>query len=152
MDINEIKKLIAKDESNVLELKRTTSELVKGMQSLCAFLNSEGGWLFFGITPKLELLGQNVLDTNLDTNLDTSLDTNTVEDSRKTEGLSDKHKEVLAYCVVARSSREILDHIGVTNHSKNRERFVNLLVDKRLLERTIPDSPNSPRQKYVTKK
>lgn len=65
--------------------------------------------------------------------------------------LSDKQKEVLAYCVIPRSSREILEHIGVTNHSKNRDKFVNHLVSKGLLERTIPDSPNSPLQKYIGK-
>ena len=62
MTIDDIKKLIATDESRVLELKTSTGELVKGMQTLCAFLNSDGGWLFFGITPKLEVLGQNVTD------------------------------------------------------------------------------------------
>ena len=62
MTITDIKKLIANDESRVLELKKSTGELVKGMQTLCAFLNSDGGWLFFGITPKLEILGQNVTD------------------------------------------------------------------------------------------
>ena len=76
---------------------------------------------------------------NLDTNSDTKYD------------LSDKQKEVLAYCIIARSSREILEHIGVTNHTKNRDRFVNYLVDEGYLERTIPDSPNSPQQKYVVK-
>lgn len=57
MNIDEIKELIEKDETRVLELKKTTGELVKGMQSLCAFLNTDGGWLFFGITPKLEMCG-----------------------------------------------------------------------------------------------
>ena len=82
--------------------------------------------------------------TDLDTNLDTPLN--------KKLYLSDKHKEVLAYCIIARSSREILEHIGVTNHTKNRDRFINSLVDEGYLERTIPDSPNSPRQKYVTRR
>ena len=63
MTIEDIKKLIANNESRVLELKKSTSELVKGMQTLCAFLNADGGWLFFGITPKLEILGQNVTDS-----------------------------------------------------------------------------------------
>lgn len=62
MTINEIRAIIKKDESRVLELKKTTGELVKGMQSLCAFLNTDGGWLFFGITPNLEILGQYVTD------------------------------------------------------------------------------------------
>ena len=80
------------------------------------------------------------LDANLDTNLDTKIH------------LSDKQKEVLAFCIIPRSSREILVHIGVTNHTRNRDRFVNYLVDEGYLERTIPDSPNSPQQKYVVKK
>mgnify|MGYP003464282800 CR=1 FL=1 len=83
-------------------------------------------------------------DTNLDTDLDTNLDTK--------KHLSDKQKEVLAFCVVPRSSREILVHIGVTNHTRNRNRYVNYLVDEGYLERTIPDVPNSPQQRYVAKK
>jgi ATP-dependent DNA helicase RecG len=63
MSIDEIKAIIAKDENRVLELKKTTGELVKGMQSLCAFLNTDGGWLFFDITPDLKILGQNVSDS-----------------------------------------------------------------------------------------
>ena len=63
MNIDDIKAIIAKNENRVLELKKTTGELIKGMQTLCAFLNSDGGWLFFGITPKLEVLGQNVTDS-----------------------------------------------------------------------------------------
>ena len=63
MDIDEIKEIIANDENRVLELKKTTGELIKGMQSLCAFLNTDGGWLFFGITPDLKILGQNVTDS-----------------------------------------------------------------------------------------
>ena len=63
MTIEDIKKLIANDESRVLELKTSTGELVKGMQTLCAFLNSDGGWLFFGVHPtKLIILGQDVAD------------------------------------------------------------------------------------------
>ena len=77
------------------------------------------------------------------TNSDTNSDTLT---------LSDKQKEVLAYCIIARSSREILEHIGVTYQFKNIVKFINSLVDVGLLERTIPDAPNSPRQKYVAKR
>ena len=62
MNIDQIKAIIAKDENRVLELKTSTGELIKGMQSLCAFLNTDGGWLFFGITPKLEIQGQKVSD------------------------------------------------------------------------------------------
>ena len=32
------------------------------MESACAFLNSDGGWLIFGVTPSLKIVGQNVTD------------------------------------------------------------------------------------------
>lgn len=43
MTIDDIKKLIASDESRTLELKKTTGELKDGMHSACAFLNTGGG-------------------------------------------------------------------------------------------------------------
>ena len=61
--IDDIKKLIASDESRTLELKKTTGELKDGMHSACAFLNTEGGWLIFGVAPKtLKIIGQEVTD------------------------------------------------------------------------------------------
>ena len=54
--IEDIKKLIAKDETRTLELKKTTGELYKGMETACAFLNSDGGWLMFGIAPSLKII------------------------------------------------------------------------------------------------
>ncbi len=84
------------------------------------------------------------LDTNLDTISDTSSDTNS-----DTLILSAKQNEVLLYCMVERSSREILNHINVTYQNKNIQKFINELVDAGLLKRTIPDKPNSPLQKYI---
>ena len=62
MTIDDVKKLISKDETRTLELKKTTGELYKGMETACAFLNSDGGWLMFGVTPSLKIDGQNVTD------------------------------------------------------------------------------------------
>lgn len=63
MTIDDIKALIAADESRTLELKKTTGELKDGMHSACAFLNTEGGWLILGVTPKsLKIIGQEVTD------------------------------------------------------------------------------------------
>ncbi len=64
MTIDDIKKLIAVDESRTLELKKTTGELKDGMHTACAFLNTEGGWLIFGVAPKsLKIIGQEVTDS-----------------------------------------------------------------------------------------
>ncbi len=63
MTIDDIKALIASDESRTLELKKSTGELKDGMHAACAFPNTEGGWLIFGITPNsLKIIGQQVTD------------------------------------------------------------------------------------------
>lgn len=59
LTIDELKILIQSDEHRQLELKKTTGELKDDMHTACAFLNTEGGWLFFGIAPtSLKILGQ----------------------------------------------------------------------------------------------
>ena len=63
MTIDDIRALVAADESRTLELKKTTGELKDGMHTACAFLNTEGGWLIFGVAPKsLKIVGQEVTD------------------------------------------------------------------------------------------
>lgn len=63
MTIEDIQILIHNDETRTLELKKTTGELKDGMRSVCAFLNTSGGWLLFGIAPtSLKILGQEVTD------------------------------------------------------------------------------------------
>ena len=41
MTIEEVKKLIAKDGTRTLDVKKTTGEFQRGMETACAFLNSE---------------------------------------------------------------------------------------------------------------
>ena len=63
MTIEDVKVIIRGDETRTLEMKKTTGELKDGMRSACAFLNTAGGWLFFGIAPTtLKILGQEVTD------------------------------------------------------------------------------------------
>lgn len=64
MTIEDIKRIISDDETKHLELKKTTGELKDGMHSACAFLNTEGGWLIFGIAPtSLKIVGQDVTES-----------------------------------------------------------------------------------------
>ena len=63
MTITEIQELIRKDETRTLELKKTTGELKDAMRTACAFLNTDGGFIIFGIAPaSLKILGQDVTD------------------------------------------------------------------------------------------
>ena len=63
MTIDHIKELISKGETRKLELKKTSGELKDAMHSLCAFLNTDGGILVFGVAPSsLKIEGQIVSD------------------------------------------------------------------------------------------
>ena len=52
MNLSDIQTLISNDEHRELELKKSTGELKDAMHSACAFLNTDGGWLVFGVTPE----------------------------------------------------------------------------------------------------
>jgi ATP-dependent DNA helicase RecG len=43
MELGELKRLVAKRESERLEFKKTTGELRSAMTTLCALLNGSGG-------------------------------------------------------------------------------------------------------------
>lgn len=60
-------------------------------------------------------------------------------------------KNIIQYCSIPRSAREILAYIGYSNHSKNVLRFITPLLDMGYLEPTEPDKPKSPKQKYRKK-
>ena len=63
MTIDDISRLISGDETRTLELKKSTGELKDAMKSICAFLNTDGGWLIFGVAPTtLKIVGQQVTD------------------------------------------------------------------------------------------
>lgn len=59
MTIENIQELIKVDETRTVELKKTTGEIKDGMRSVCAMLNSSGGYVIFGIAPQtLKSLGK----------------------------------------------------------------------------------------------
>jgi ATP-dependent DNA helicase RecG len=57
--------LIAQGESKTLELKRSTAALKRAGETLCAFLNGEGGKVLIGAAPDGTLVGQEVADITL---------------------------------------------------------------------------------------
>jgi ATP-dependent DNA helicase RecG len=63
MKIAQLKALAKRGESERLEFKTTTSSMVSGMQTMCAFLNSShGGMIIFGIKDDGKIVGQEVTD------------------------------------------------------------------------------------------
>ena len=65
--------------------------------------------------------------------------------------LSNKQKDIVNFCSVPRSSREILERVGVKYHNTNIKKYVTDLVDAGYLERTIPGNPFDMNQKYRKK-
>ena len=63
MTLDELKKLIADDEGETVEVKETTGQRVDACETLCAFLNKDGGTVVFGVTKKGKLTGQLMADT-----------------------------------------------------------------------------------------
>ena len=94
------------------------------------------------------------LDTRLrhsDTDLDTSendLDTRLRHSDTPKVSLSNKQRDIVNFCSVPRTTKEILDRIGVSMHSKNRERYITSLVAAGYLQMTNPDNPTASNQKY----
>ena len=90
------------------------------------------------------------LDTS-GTDLDTSendLDTRLRHSDTPKVSLSNKQRDIVNFCSVPRTTKEILDRIGVSMHSKNRERYITSLVAAGYLQMTNPENPTASNQKY----
>ena len=57
-------------------------------------------------------------------------------------------KDIIQYCNIPRTAKEIMDHIGYYNNSKNMTAYVRPLLEMGYLEMTEPDKPQSKNQKY----
>lgn len=57
--------LVARGEGPTVEFKTSTGELKEAMQSLCGFLNGQGGRVLFGVAPDGTLRGQQVSEGTL---------------------------------------------------------------------------------------
>ncbi len=59
--LDDIRFLINSDtETDTIEFKKTTGQLERGMETLCAFLNGNGGTVLFGVTDEGRIVGQDL--------------------------------------------------------------------------------------------
>ena len=79
-------------------------------------------------------------------------ETNQPHTNSVTRKLTKKEEDIRNFCSVPRTAQEIMDRLKITNQSKNRQKYITSLIEIGVLERTIPEKPNDPNQKYRRKK
>ena len=89
--------------------------------------------------------------TDLDTRLrhsNTNLDTQLRHSDTKKVSLSNKQRDIVNFCSVPRTTAEIMERLGLSNQTKNRERYITSLVAAGYLQMTNPENPTASNQKY----
>ena len=56
--------------------------------------------------------------------------------------------KLIVFCTEARSFGEMLAFMGLTDRTKFRRKYIHPLLEAGILEQTIPEKPNSQKQKY----
>lgn len=64
------------------------------------------------------------------------------------KSLDGTQKNIIQFCSIPRSAREILQHINYSYHPKHIAKFIKPLMELGFLEMTDPEKPNSKNQKY----
>ena len=78
----------------------------------------------------------------------TNLDTQLRHSDTKKVSLSNKQKDIVNFCSVPRTTAEIMERLGLSNQTKNRERYITSLVAAGYLQMTNPENPTASNQKY----
>lgn len=87
-------------------------------------------------------------DTDLATDHDTFVEDHDTNHDTKRVPLTNKQKDIVNFCSVPRTSREILERAGVVYHTKNIAKYITSLVAAGYLQMTNPDNPTASNQKY----
>ena len=64
------------------------------------------------------------------------------------KALDGTQKNIIQFCSIPRSAREILEHIGYSYHPTHIAKFIKPLLELGFIEMTDPDKPNSKNLKY----
>ena len=75
-------------------------------------------------------------------------DTRLRHSGTKKVSLSNKQRDIVNFCSVPRTTAEIMERLGLSNQTKNRERYITSLVAAGYLQMTNPENPTASNQKY----
>jgi len=65
MNLDDLEKLVSGGESSTMEFKKSTAQLRRAAETLCAMLNGNGGKVLIGVTPSGRIVGQQISDKTL---------------------------------------------------------------------------------------
>lgn len=176
-NLEDIKALIARTANQQVEFKETTGQLERGMETLCAFLNGEGGTVLFGVADKGKIIGQDVADVTKRTIAEAisrlepmpmvqvayiplqdsykKIVALHVEDSRLKRPPHKHHissTQVQSLLNVMNyntySVREMMGLLQLKNRSYFSKEYLKPALEAEVLEPIFPEQPKSPKQKY----
>jgi len=88
-------------------------------------------------TPFIEFMLKIILDT-----------LNTPQATPQATPQDEKEGKIIEFCQIPRSRKEIAEYLGIKDRKYLKE-ILDRLINKNLLQMTIPDKPTSPKQRYV---
>lgn len=148
LTLTSLRRLVAQGEGPKLEFKRTTGELREGLQTVCAFLNSRGGHVLFGVNRKGELEGQQVSEQTIHEITDAidrfeppavvQIERIKVASGREVVSLSvETNREGVPFTFDGRP----FERIGNTTRKMSQERYESLLLERAHARRRWENQP-----------
>lgn len=96
---------------------------------------------------RVALISNSQLEKSNSQNIKSNSLSNSQQSESNSQELSTKEREVIAFCSVPRTSREILEHLNIGYQTKNIKRYITDLVNRGLLIMSNPN-PKDKKQKY----
>lgn len=87
-------------------------------------------------------------DTQVDTQVNTQVDTQVIPPVKTMVELDGISKKVISFCAEPKSTKEITEYLGFKER-KSTSKYLKYLLQSGRLAMTIPDKPNSSKQKYI---
>ncbi|MCE3237279.1 MAG: putative transcriptional regulator [Gammaproteobacteria bacterium] len=146
VDINQVMALIQKGESHHLEFKKSTAQLKAAFETVCAFLNGQGGIVLIGVSDNGQVGGQEVTDN---TRQEIAREISKIEPAARIEifYLSVNHKKYVIAIEVISNNHAPYTYDGCafernqsTTYRMTQHRYEQLLVERGQLNHSWEES------------
>lgn len=99
-------------------------------------------------TPQVGTQVDTQVDAQVDAQVDVQVDAQVDAQDDVLFGVSEDERKILEYCVIPRTMNEITNHLGFKDRRSTKNRMMPL-VEQGRIAMTVPDKPNSSKQKYI---